>query len=294
METDRLVSDICQYIDRKATGADAATTDIPGFAVFRSNAPTKIDGQIYQPVVCLILQGRKEAYIGDRYLDFGAGQSLIASHDMPVMARITHASRQKPYVAMVMELDLGIVRSLYEEVGETDLETVDARALDTGETSDDLVQAMARLFALSERKVEARVMAPLIRREIHFRLLLASHGGMLRQFLKRESHANRIAKAIARIRQDYSANLSVGELAGIAGMSASSFHEHFKALTATSPLQYQKDLRLIEARRLLREAGYSVSRAAFDVGYESPTQFSREYSRKFGMSPRRDLSSIAG
>lgn len=294
METDRLVADICDFIDRRAPGADAAMTGIPGFGVFRSHAPTSIDGQIYQPVVCLILQGRKEAYIGDRHLVFGAGQSLIASHDMPVMARITQASRHKPYIAMVMELDLGIIRSLYEEVGETDLQSVNARALDTGETSNDLVQAMARLFALSEREVEARVMAPLIRREVHFRLLLASHGGMLRQFLRRESHANRIAKAIARIRKDFSSNLSVGELAGIAGMSASSFHEHFKALTATSPLQFQKDLRLIEARRLLREGGCSVSRAAFDVGYESPTQFSREYSRKFGASPRNDLSSAAG
>lgn len=294
METDRLVADVCEYMGRNASGADAVMTDIPGLAVFRSHAPTNIDGQIYQPVVCLILQGRKEAYLGDRHLAFGAGQSLIASHDLPVMARITEASRQKPYVAMVLELDLGIVRSLYEEVGETDLESANARALDAGETGDELVQAMARLFALAEREVEARVMAPLIRREIHFRLLLASHGGMLRQMLRRESHANRIAKAIARIRQDYSASLSVGELARVAGMSASSFHEHFKALTETSPLQYQKDLRLIEARRLLREGGHTVSRAAFDVGYESPTQFSREYSRKFGAPPRNDLSSAAG
>ena len=135
-------------------------------------------------------------------------------------------------------------------------------------------------------------MAPLIRREIHFRLLRASHGAMLRQLLRHESAASRIAKAINRIRQEFKTQISVSDLAHIAGMSASTFHEHFKNLTATSPLQYQKNLRLIEARRLLMDGTQSISSVAFDVGYESPTQFSREYSRKFGASPRKDIAEV--
>ena len=143
----------------------------------------------------------------------------------------------------------------------------------------------AGFFDLIDRPLEAKVMAPLVLREIHFRLLMAQHGGMLRQLLQRGSHASRLTKVLERIKNDYTAPLAVTELASIAGMSPSSFHEHFKALTATTPLQYQKNLRLIEARRLLLDCGHNVSSAAFEVGYESPTQFTREYTRKFGASP---------
>ena len=135
---------------------------------------------------------------------------------------------------------------------------------------------------------EAKVLGPLILKEMHFRLLTAPHGGMLRNLIQRNSHASRITRAIAYIRQDFANPLAVADLADDAGMSASSFHQHFKSITAMTPLQYQKDLRLMEARRLLMSGQFSVSTTAYEVGYESPTQFSREYSRKFGVSPRRD------
>ena len=131
-----------------------------------------------------------------------------------------------------------------------------------------------------------QALAPLVLREIHFRLLRAQHGGMLRQLLLHESPASRISKAIALIRSGYKAPIAVADLAAAAGMSQSTFHEHFKSLTSTTPLQYQKELRLLEARRLLMSGGKSVASAAYDVGYESPTQFSREYARKFGIPPR--------
>jgi AraC-like DNA-binding protein len=133
-------------------------------------------------------------------------------------------------------------------------------------------------------------MMPLIRKELHFRLLLAPHGAMLRQLVSHDSHASCIARAIERIRESFRAPLAVPELAQAAGMSPSSFHKHFKTITETTPLQYQKDLRLLEARRLLQEGHHSVSETAFEVGYESPTQFSREYARKFGASPRNDIA----
>ena len=244
------------------------------------------------PLVCLVLQGRKELYLGNAPVSFGRGQSLIVSIDVPSVSRVVEASPQTPYVALALQLDMGEVRSLTEEAGEAEIADERARAIASGEADAALVAAMGRLFDLVDRPLEQRVLLPLLRREIHFRLLLARHGGMLRRLSRRDSHASRIARAVSRIRKDYTQPLKVAELADAAGMSPSSFHEHFKALTATTPLQYQKDLRLLEARRRLIEGGQSVSGVAFEVGYESPTQFSREYSRKFGTSPRADRRAV--
>jgi len=267
-------------------------TGIDGFYVLCNHAPTTLEATLYEPVTCLILQGRKEIWLGDHHASFGPGESLIVSHHLPVVSRITDANDQQPYIALVLSVDMTIVRNLYEEVGLAEFEAVQARALDGGATDANLLQAMGRLFDLVNQPMEAKVLAPLLRREIHFRLLLARHGGMLRQLLFNESAASRIAKAIGRIRQSFRTSISVPELARSAGMSASSFHQHFRSLTATTPLQYQKNLRLIEARRLLIDGTRSVSNVAFEVGYESPTQFSREYSRKFGASPRKDLAEL--
>lgn len=300
MQNPELITRVCAYADRhkkhrKALHANTEwySTNLAGLAILRSSQPTPLEAVLYHPLLCLILQGRKETHAGVHRVSFAAGESLIVSHHLPVISHVTEASEQVPYVAMVLELDMGIVHSLYDEVGETGIDEVHTRALNVGQTDAALLNAMERLFDLVERPLEAKVMAPLVLREIHFRLLLAQHGGMLRQLLRRGSHADRIATAIARIKQDYANPLPVAELASVAGLSPSSFHEHFKALTATTLLQYQKDLRLLEARRLLVEGAHSVSEAAVEVGYESPTQFSREYSRKFGNSPRHDLSTHA-
>lgn len=267
-------------------------TGIEGFSALCNYGPTTLEATLYEPVTCLILQGRKETWLGDRHASFGPGDSLIVSHHLPVVSRITEASDQHPYIALVLSVDMTIVRNLYEDVGIAEFDAAQARALASGETDADLLQAMGRLFGLVNQPLEATVMVPLLRREIHFRLLLARHGGMLRQLLLNESAASRIAKAIGRIRQSFRAPISVPDLARTAGMSPSSFHEHFRSLTATTPLQYQKNLRLIEARRLLIAGTRSVANVAFEVGYESPTQFSREYSRKFGASPRKDLAGL--
>lgn len=265
-------------------------TGIQGLAALCATKTTELEAVLYEPVVCLILQGRKETWLGERYVSLAPGDSLIVSHHLPVVSRIVEATKDVPYVALILSIDMSIIRSLYVEVSEAELESTHANSLGAGAKDDDLVQAMSRLFELVHRPVEAKVITPLLRREIHFRLLIAKHGAMLRQLLHRESAASRVALAITKIRQDYKSAISVPVLASTAGMSVSSFHEHFKSTTATTPLQYQKDLRLMEARRLLVDGIQSVSSAAFEVGYESPTQFSREYSRKFGASPRKDLA----
>lgn len=264
-------------------------TAIAGLYVHRQTRPNPFEATIYHPVICLNLQGRKEVAIGDRSVAFGVGQSLIVSHDLPVAARVIEASPEHPYLAIIVALDIAILRSLCEEIGQIAPGERQVEALATSATDAALVEAMERYFALTGNQVEARVMAPLILKEIHFRLLMANHGGMLRKLMRRDSHASRISRAIGRIRTDYRGSLAIAVLAEDAGMSPSSFHEHFKQITGTTPLQYQKDMRLMEARRLISMDGASVSSAAYEVGYESATQFSREYSRKFGSPPRNDV-----
>lgn len=284
-----LARSVDQFVGDRADTVKGRDTGVAGLFVHREAKPSPFEATVYHPVICLNLQGRKEVAIGDRSVAFGAGQSLIVSHDVPVMARVTEASAQHPYLAIIVALDIAIIRSLCDEVGETALDRQQASTLTANATDSRLVEAIARYFALTRDPLEAKVMQPLILMEIHFRLLTASHGGMLRQLMQRDSHASRISRAIGRIRSDYRAPLAVATLAEEASMSPSSFHEHFRQVTGTTPLQYQKDLRLMEARRLLAMDGFSVSSAAYEVGYESPTQFSREYSRKFGTPPRDDV-----
>lgn len=290
MTHERLIAQIESYAKERGGKNYSFPTGISDLVALCNKTPTTFETMLYQPVFCLILQGAKETWLGQRCVRFSAGQSLIVSHHLPVVARVIEASAERPYVALALPVDLAIIRGLYDELSETDLQEVHAQSVDAGETDPELIEAIGRLFSLVERPVEAKVMAPLLQKEIHFRLLLARHGAMLRQLLRRESAASRISKAINRIKQDFRTSLAVTDLAQTAGMSASTFHEHFKSVTATSPLQYQKDLRLIEARRMLAEGTHTVAGAAFAVGYESPSQFSREYSRRFGTSPSRDLA----
>ena len=294
MQTQALIAHVCAYADRQVGYSQANlefyATGLDGLLILRSRKPTILEAALYKPLLCLILQGQKDAHIGARQVSFTAGDSLIVSHQLPVISRVTEATEMKPYVALVLELNIDMVRSLYDEIGETDIKEEQALAFNVGKTDQAMMDAMGRLINLIDKPLEAKIMQPLVLREIHFRLLLAQHGGTLRQLLRRGSHADRIAKAIARIQEDYTTPITVAELASIAGLSPSSFHEHFKLLTATTPLQYQKELRLLKARHLLMNGTHSVSSAAFEVGYESHTQFSREYSRKFGHSPRTDLA----
>ncbi|WP_417408482.1 AraC family transcriptional regulator [Hoeflea sp.] len=284
-----LARHVDEFLGKSTDTVKSSETGIAGLYVHRQTRPNAFEATVYHPVICLNLQGRKEVAHGERRVISGAGESLIVSHDLPVAARVIEASSERPYLAIIVAVDIAILRSLYEEVGEAALNERQAQALTASATDTALFDALARYFALTSDPVEAKVMAPLILKEIHFRMLTASHGGMLRQLMWRDSHASRISRAIGRIQSDYRSPLAVAALADEAGMSPSSFHEHFKQITGTTPLQYQKDMRLMEARRLIAMDGLSVSSAAYAVGYESATQFSREYSRKFGSPPRNEL-----
>ena len=263
---------------------------LPSAHVFQREEVTIFEAIVYNPVICLILQGRKEMNVGDRYVSLAEGDALLVSHDLPVTSKITEASPEMPYRALIISLDLGILRSLYEQVGGAVSDTHHATSLSSSAADPAWIEPMVRYLEMMDAPLDAQVLGPMILREIHFRLLLSPIGGMLRNLLSVDSHASRIAKSIQQIRAKFREPLVVGDLAQVAGMSQSSFHEHFKSVTGTTPLQYQKDLRMIEARALLARGVSSVSVAGFEVGYESPTHFSRDYSRKFGCSPKHHLA----
>lgn len=267
--------------------------NLPGLSVFYSEKKTDIEAFVYEPVICLILQGSKTTSIGDHLVDLRPGDALLVSHDLPVMSRIIEASPKEPYMALILSIDTGLVRTLHGQVAETQIATQNARPLSAGPADPAWMAPLVRYLQLAHSPQDAKVLGPSVLHEIHYRLLLSPLGGMLRNLLIADSHASRIAKAISRLRAHFRTRISVAELAGLANMSTSSFHEHFKAVTGASPLQYQKELRLIEARRLLAEHGQSVTEVAYMVGYESPTHFSRDYARKFGLPPSKDTRALA-
>ncbi len=223
--------------------------------------------------------------LGEETFSFGPGECLLVSHDLPVRSRITKA----PYLALVLAVDVSTIRKLYDEVAESALDAESGRAAETHRADPGLLDALHRYLKLADVPADAKVLGPLVSKEIHYRLLTAPFGGMLRSLIRHDSNASAIARAIGHIRGNMRARIEIPDLARRVGMSVSSFHKQFRTVTSTTPLQYQKELRLIEARRLLQRGGASVTSAALDVGYESASQFSREYARKFGAPPSRDL-----
>jgi AraC-like DNA-binding protein len=258
------------------------------FSLLKQCFPSELDATFYEPALCLILQGRKEITVGQRSFSFGVGELLIVSHEMPVVSKITEASESTPYIALVLRLDYRIIRALHNEFAEIPFDMDRAQSLEVNEPSSHIIDSLFRLLSATQDATDSIVLLPQILREVHFRLLRAPCGGMLRNLLQQNSHASKISKAISLIRCKYSEPLSVGEVARSVGMSVSSFFHHFKVITESTPLQYQKNIRLLEARRLLMSEGESVTQTALKVGYESPNQFSREYARKFGSTPSSD------
>ncbi|WP_353647080.1 AraC family transcriptional regulator [Mesorhizobium sp. WSM2240] len=275
------------YADTRNIGDEPSATDVPGLNVSRQRRATELSPVLYEPIFCLVLQGAKQALQGRRMVDFPKGHSVIVGIDLPTDARVVEASPERPYVALALKLDMGLIRELSAEAGADEGTGREVAAISAAEADEAIIDAMGRLFALVEKPTALPVLHPLLMREIHYWLLCADHGSLLRTLAQADSHASRIADAIGTIRNNFEQPLLVADLASSVGMSVSAFHFHFKAITGATPLQYQKRLRLIEAKRLMQAERQSVSSAAFSVGYESPTQFSREYARMFGLPPVR-------
>lgn len=284
------ISDLIALCDRYHLDNGSNIQELSGLSIFRRDAPSSVEAVVYEPVMSLILQGRKVTSIGDQIVELKPGDALLVSHHLPVVSRITEASPAQPYLAVILALDLDLVRSLYDQLADAPPGRAPRRPLAAATADPDWLAPLVRYFGFLDNPRDAKVLGPGTLREIHYRLLLSPIGQMLRDLLVADSHASRVARAIHQLRAEFRSTLSVPDLARTAGMSASSFHVHFKSVTGTTPLRYQKDLRLIEARALLANRNRSISDTAYAVGYESPTHFSRDYARKFGLPPSRDIA----
>ena len=284
-----LLEHVASILDRSQVTEGGMQHEPSGTHLLRHRTTTGLSATVYRPLLCLVLKGAKEVGSSTRTLTVRAGQCLVVSHALPVVSRITEATPERPYVALVLPLDLDVLRSLAPAVqvapGNAVSDPFSIRLCDTDPSLED---ALLRYLLQSETEETRRLLAPITAREIHARLLIGPHAPVLQRLLWHESVASRIHQATRDIHADLSRTIVVGDLAQRVGMSSSAFFEHFKAVTGTSPLQYQKDLRLLKARDALRTSGAKVSDIAFEVGYESSAQFSREYARKFGRSPRQD------
>lgn len=264
-----------------------ATTSIPGVMFFRVTSPSGGGHAIARPLVCLVVQGAKQVTMGARDFQLGAGESLLITADVPIVSHITRASHGAPYVSLVLELDLAVIAELAREMGPTLAAATDPVRVDP--TDDEVAGAALRLLQLLDRPAALPVLQASLIREMHYWLLAGRHGAAIRRLGWVDSHAQRIGRAVALLRAEFARHIPVSRLAAAAGMSPSTFHQHFRSVTSLSPLQFQKQLRLIEARRLMAAEGASASTAAFAVGYESVPQFTREYGRLFGAPPVRDV-----
>ena len=245
------------------------------------------------PSICLIGHGKKRLFLGEETFVYDANHFLITSVDLPVISQIIEATDEEPYFGMTLELDLKVIARMIVECVQPPAKAQAGRsAIAVGEVSAPLLNAIQRLLDLLESPDDIPILAPLIKQEIFYRLLASEQGPRLHRLISSESQSYRIARAIDWLKDNFDKPLRIEDLAEQAGLSSSAFHNHFRSMTAMSPLQFQKKMRLNEARRLMLTEHMDASTAAFEVGYESPTQFSREYSRHFGAPPMRDIRNL--
>lgn len=266
---------------------------IPGVVVRRSSAPTEPVHGVVGPSFCVIAQGSKEVVVGEERYRYDPYHYLLATVKLPVIGQVMEGSREKPYLAVRLDLDPVLVGSVMVEAGLNGPRgNPDVRAITVSALDAELLDATARLVRLLDAPREARVLAPLITREIVFRLLMGEQGERLRHLVALGGYASRIAKAMDRIRSNFDRPLRIDDLAREVGISASGLHHQFKSVTAMTPLQFQKQLRLQEARRLMMGEDMDAATACYHVGYEDTSQFSREYKRLFGQPPMRDVERL--
>ncbi|MBA4372328.1 MAG: AraC family transcriptional regulator [Thermodesulfovibrio sp.] len=281
---------LAKSIARWSEKGDQFETAIPGLAFWRREEPTRPISGMYEPCICLNAQGAKRVVLGDDALVYDAHHFLITSVDLPTVWQIIEASREKPCIGLVLKLDQREISQLMVDSNlPPPCPQQSSRGMATGEVTLPLLTAFGRLIDLLAEPKNIPILAPVIKREIFYRLLVSDQGTRLRQMASTGSQSQQISRAIQWLKNNYTQPLHIDALARQVNMSRSTFHHHFRAVTAMSPLQYQKWLRLNEARRLMLTEKQDAAAAAFQVGYESPSQFSREYSRMFGNSPLRDI-----
>ena len=285
--------DLAGRIAQWAAGENTRETQIPGLTLHRWETPTEPTSYMLGPSICLIGQGRKRVFLGEEHYVYDAHSFLITSVDLPVVAQIIEASSDKPYLGLTLELDLRTIAQLMLGNNMPSIRPVrERRGMAVSAVSPPLLDAFQRLIDLLECPGDIGALAPLIKQEIFYRLLVGEQGARLRQIISVDNRSYQIARAIDWLKENFDKPLRIEDLASRVGLSTSAFHNHFRCMTAMSPLQFQKRMRLNEARRLMLTEHLDASTAAFEVGYDSPSQFSREYSRLFGAPPMRDIRNL--
>ncbi|WP_347304166.1 AraC family transcriptional regulator [Croceibacterium sp. TMG7-5b_MA50] len=285
------IADLAALVQRHVPRTGMVATAIGRLSLFRADEPTAPVPAVYDASLCLIAQGTKEVSLRDQKLVYDAAHHLLVSVDLPLVGHVTQASPDAPYLCCKIDIDQAALAELILVEGEkAPMTGVAPMAIHASDA--DLIDAACRLVRLLDRPETIDALAPLIEREILYRLLAGPQGPALRAMAVSDSHLGQVSRAIATIRRGFDRQLRVADIAAEAGMSASSLHEHFKAVTRMTPLEYQKQLRLQEARRLMLSQGASAGSAGFAVGYDSQSQFSREYARLFGAPPRRDIQRL--
>ena len=281
---------VTAYIEAQGGGQGVFPTPLGGFNIVRSFKERMRMRQVYKPSICVVLQGAKEIILGEDTIRYGTMECLAVGMTLPGTGHIVEASPDAPYTGLTLELDVAMIRDVLEQ-----LEVPPAPPAGSGPclfvrpVDEPLAECVIRLLRMCETPQAIPILFPSVMREICYWLLSGPNGGELCKLVEPESNTARIAKALHLMHEDIARTLRMEELADVARMSLSSFHQHFKAMTSMTPLQFQKQLRLLEARRLMVTEDASVTEAAYQVGYESASQFSREYSRTFGVAPKRDV-----
>jgi AraC-like DNA-binding protein len=290
---EELKTELALKVARHVGSSEKLTTAIPRLTFHRRTAPTGGCPVTYEPSVIVIPQGRKQVQLGGETLIYDSGRYLLTSVDLPTVARVVEASEERPCLAINLKLDISIVREfLTQEEFHPNDGSSEGPAMSTGQVTAEFLGAWCRLIDLLSNPGDIPFLSGLIEREIMYRILRGPEGARLRAIATLGDQSHRTAKAIAWIKANYARPLRVEELAEVAGMAVSTLHHHFRAITAMSPLQYQKQIRLQAARARMLADDVDAASVAFEVGYESASQFNREYSRLFGQPPIRDIRTL--
>ncbi len=291
MPFDDLLADAKAFIAENALGNGIGLCEVPHLAITQSTASRTKTCSVVDPMIGLVLQGGKVVNFGSHQIACAAGDIVVLGQALPMVSGTINPTKDQPYVAIYLGLEMPILRNFYSELADQ-VNVAPASALDAGAADAEFIDAFARLFRLRRDSVALKALGNATLQEVYFWALRSQFSQPLHQIIHADSKANQIARAISYIRKKYREPIKADDLASIAGMSASVFYESFKKITSNSPLQYQKDLRLLEAHRMLQLSDSPVSRVAHSVGYESAAQFSREFSRKFGAPPTRFFDAL--
>lgn len=289
----KLLQVLAERISKMMGKSAELVTAVPGLILYRSIAPTAPNPCTYEPSLLIIPQGRKQVNLGRQSYSFGQATFLLTSIELPIVSQVSTASADTPYLAFFLKLDMAMVREvLHSEEVHVPSPVSGAGGMAVGETTQELLAPCIRMVELLATPQDLPFFGRLLQREIIYRLLQGNQGDRLRSVATLGDRSHKTAKAVTWLRENFEKPLDVAQLATIAGMSRSTLHHRFRALTAMSPLQFQKQLRLHSARRKMLMDELDAASAAFQVGYESPSQFNREYKRFFGKPPMRDIQSL--